>query len=283
METNYFEDRLIKKDIKKVKREYIGNIFSTKLNINMIKLIMKYLDIKYLYEFAKTSIYIFNIFIDYENFVLYKSLKEKAEKNICKIILKENKQGFGYFIKISDDLKILFINKFLTEEEEEKNKIKIIKENKEKEIDLNDRTIYSDLYDSIYIIEILENRDNIYDFFDYDNDTSKLNINDTLCIFNTNTNEDENIIYGELKSQKMDIINYVCQSNNKKDSIYQYSPILNLSNNKIIGFHDKYNKNDNNNVGILFKLYINGFKRENIIYKNKEKFNNKGVFKRIFR
>ena len=81
----------------------------------------------------------------------------------------------------------------------------------------------------------------------------------------------------------MDIINYVCQSNNKKNSIYQYSPILNLSNNKIIGFHDKYNKNDNNNVGILFKLYINEFKRENIIYKNKEKFNNKGVFKRIFR
>ena len=171
METNYFEDRLIKKDVKKVKREYIGNIFSTKLNINMIKLIMKYLDIKYLYEFAKTSIYIFNIFIDYENFVLYKSLKEKAEKNICKIILKENKQGFGYFIKIQNNLKALFINIPLTEEKK-KNKIKILKENKEKEIDLNNKTLYINYDNGISIIEISENKNYIHDFFDYDNDTS---------------------------------------------------------------------------------------------------------------
>ena len=229
METNYFEDRLIKKDIKKVKREYIDNIFSTKLNTNMIKLIMKYLDKNHLYEFAKTSIFIFNIFIDYENLVLYKSLKEKCEKNICKIIIKENKQGFGFFIKISNNLKVLFINKFLTEEEK-KNKIKIVIENKEKEIDLNNRTICSIHFEGVSIIEISENRDNISDFFDYDNDTSKLNINDTLCVFNTNTNEDENIIYGELKSQEKDknIFYYLCQSNNKKDSIYKYSPILNI-------------------------------------------------------
>ena len=127
MESNYFENRLIKKDIRKIKREYLDNIFSTKLKSSMTIIIMKYLDIKDLYEFAKTSIYIFNTFIDYENYVLYKSLQEKERKNICKIFLKEDKQGFGYFIKIQkNNLKALFINMPLTEEEK-KNKIKILK------------------------------------------------------------------------------------------------------------------------------------------------------------
>ena len=56
MEIN-FEDRLIRKDIKKIKRKYTDNIFSSKLNSNMLKIIMKYLDaifiwickIKYIY------------------------------------------------------------------------------------------------------------------------------------------------------------------------------------------------------------------------------------------
>ena len=62
MESNYFENRLIKKDIKKIKREYLDNIFSTKLKSSMTIIIMKYLDIKDLYEFAKL-LYIFLILL----------------------------------------------------------------------------------------------------------------------------------------------------------------------------------------------------------------------------
>ena len=285
MESNYFENRLIKKDIRKIKREYLDNIFSTKLKSSMTIIIMKYLDIKDLYEFAKTSIYIFNTFIDYENYVLYKSLQEKERKNICKIFLKEDKQGFGYFIKIQKiNLKALFINMPLTEEEK-KNKIKILKENKEKEIDLDNKTIYINYDNGISIIEISENKDNIHDFFDYDIDTSNLNINETLCVFNTNTKVDDNIIYGEFKSKEnaKNIFYYFAQNNNEKDIINKYSPIINISNNKLIGYHEQYKMNDNYNEGIFLKGYINLFIRENLINKTKDKFNNKGIYKRILR
>jgi hypothetical protein len=61
------QDRLINRDIKKIKRQHKENIFSTTLNYNLTKYIMDFLDIKNLYEFAKTCIFIFNSFIDYEN------------------------------------------------------------------------------------------------------------------------------------------------------------------------------------------------------------------------
>ena len=41
--------------------------------------------------------------------------------------------------------------------------------------------------------------------------------------------------------------------------------------------------NDNYNEGIFLKGYINLFIRENLINKTKDKFNNKGIYKRILR
>ena len=283
MEINNFKDRLIRKDIKKIKRNYIDNIFSTQLNSNMIKIIMKYLDIKYLYEFAKSSIYIFNAFIDYENFELYTSLQKAEKKNLCKIITERDNEGFGYFIKISDNLKVLFNNRSINHENTKK--IKVVKENKEKEIDLNNRIIFTDIYYGISIIEILEEKDDMHDFFDYD-DNSNLNNNEPLCIFNTNTKADESIIYGLLNSSEKDenIFYYLSQNNNNEDFVNRYSPILNLSNNKLIGFHFEYNENDNNNnKGISLKVFIDLFIRENLIYKNETKFIHKGAVKKILR
>ncbi len=39
-----FEDRLIKKEIKKIKRVYKDNIFSLKLNHDAVRVVMNYLD-----------------------------------------------------------------------------------------------------------------------------------------------------------------------------------------------------------------------------------------------
>ena len=80
MESNYFENRLIKKDIKKIKREYLDNIFSTKLKSSMTIIIMKYLDIKDLYEFAKL-LYIFLILLQIMKIMYYiNHYKKKKEK-----------------------------------------------------------------------------------------------------------------------------------------------------------------------------------------------------------
>ena len=50
---------------------------------------------------------------------------------------------------------------------------------------MNNRAIFIDYYIIISIIKIREEKDNIYNIFDYD-DNSNLNINEPLCIFNIN-------------------------------------------------------------------------------------------------
>ena len=48
------------------------------------------------------------------------------------------------------------------------NKINIIKDDKEIELNLNNRAIYIDKTKNISMIEILEDKDNIKDFFEYE-------------------------------------------------------------------------------------------------------------------
>ena len=77
------EDYLLKKSFKKIKRNYIENIFSKKSKTNITRNIMSYLDIKSRYEFAKTCIYTYNNFIDFENLIIPEKIKELSNKNIC--------------------------------------------------------------------------------------------------------------------------------------------------------------------------------------------------------
>ena len=94
------QDRLINRDIKKIKRQHKENIFSTSLNKNLTKYIMEFLDIKNLYEFAKTCIFIFNSFIDYENTLIFEKMKKQIKNKICTINLENGKKGIGYFSTI---------------------------------------------------------------------------------------------------------------------------------------------------------------------------------------
>ena len=261
----HFEDRLIKKDIKKIKKEYTDNIFSFKLNNNIIKIIMNYLDKEDLWEFAKTCIFIFNNYIDYENSLLYNKLKEKAKKRICKLLLNNDKQGLGFFVEITLSFKVLIININLIKESilGNTNKILIKIDNNEKEIDLNNRIIYIDEKLNISIIEILDKSDDIRDFFEYGYYIPLKNTNEYICIFDNQNNIKENIIYGILKNEnsKTNLI-YTCQNNN----IPFGCPIINILNEKIIGIHEKY---DNlNNVGYLLNDPIDSFIKQ-------KTFNNK--------
>ena len=72
-------DIFIKKSLKKIKREGINNIFSTKLKSNLTKYILNYLDIQSKFSFSKTCIFALNNFIDYENSLILDKVKNLHE------------------------------------------------------------------------------------------------------------------------------------------------------------------------------------------------------------
>lgn len=138
---------------------------------------MNYLDKNTLLEMAKTCTFIFNAFIDYENSLLRCKLEKVAKTRTCELLLENKKQGFGFFAKISFSLKVLIVNINLIKESilGKSNKLRIKIDNIEKEIDLNNRIIKKNESPKISIIEILDESDDINDFFEYDGNNSQLN------------------------------------------------------------------------------------------------------------
>jgi len=80
MDSKNDDDILIKTNIKKIKRQYKENIFSSKMKSNLTKYILNFLDFKSKLNFAKTSIYITNNFIENENSKTFDIVKELHEK-----------------------------------------------------------------------------------------------------------------------------------------------------------------------------------------------------------
>ena len=72
-------DIFIKRNLKKVKREIINNIFSSKMKNNLTKYILSYLDLQSKLNFAQTCIFILNNFIDYKNSIIYDKIKKIHE------------------------------------------------------------------------------------------------------------------------------------------------------------------------------------------------------------
>lgn len=68
-------DIYIIKIIKKIKREGKSNIFSERLKSNLTKYILNFLEPKTKFNFAKTSIFILNNFIDNENLIFLDKIK----------------------------------------------------------------------------------------------------------------------------------------------------------------------------------------------------------------
>ena len=79
------------------------------------------------------------------------------------------------------------------------------------------------------------------------------------------------VSYGIIKKVEKEIIynfNHLCSTERGSSG----GPILNLSNNKIIGIHKAAKKNDNYNIGLFLKYplseFINKIKKEEIIKKS---------------
>ena len=259
----------VKKSIKKINRNYSSNMFSEKLNKNLIYIIMNYLKLENRCKFRKSSIYINNTFIDYENKKISEEILKEIKKkdSMLKINLKNNKQGFCFLCKIpykygsyNTTKSIIINNDFINELEE--NKFKIINNNKIIEVDINNKFKHIDKDYNITIINIEEG---IYEFnnyfevqniFKYENDNEESEI----YILYYSNDKQINISFGELKkTEDKKIFIFL----NSKNDFPFGSPIFDYRTKSIIGYYKRYNNQKNYNEGQYMRYPLNNFIYEN--------------------
>ena len=181
--------------------------------------------------------------------------------SICKIE-NRNGNGTGFFCKIFNQ-KLLITNNHVINEEIIKNKniIKVkINDNKIKK-DIKIKDYYTSIEYDITIIEINNNDENI-NYLEIDDDILDENINiDNKSIYiiqypKYGNEQKAAVSYGILNKiqDKFNIIHY-CSTDHGSSG----SPILGLSNKKIIGIHKEGISNHNFNRGTLLKYPINEY------------------------
>ena len=202
-----------------------------------------------------------------------KKIIDQMQYSICKI---NNKcgRGTGFFCYIPYEktkIPVMITNNHIINEE-------IIKNNKIIRVTLNDdkqyidikldnkRKIYTNIKDDITIIEIKDEKKEIKEFLEIDPNIFKNNIN----LFN------ENIYllqYPKYLHMQIASVSYgfLREINNNSDIILSCStesgssgsPILNISNNKVIGIHKESSSTYNYNKGIILRIPIDGFIKKN--------------------
>ena len=194
---------------------------------------------------------------------------EQMKDCICKIKSKNGK-GTGFFCSIrnkEEEIKVLITSCFILDKkilnETGSIALTINNDKEEKTIELNEkRKIYSNKDYNITIVEIKEKKDEINNFLELDENILKDDyniLNESIYILQyakLGKEQLASVSYGMLKEiEDFDIINF-CST--KSGSIG--SPILNLSNNKVIGVHrEASTKNSPNNKGTFLKNPIEEF------------------------
>ena len=219
---------------------------------------------------------------EYYNFreekLLDNKLNQKTKRSIFKIKIKDAVFKKGFFCNIplkekgeNETMNSIFINDYLINENDNLfgNEIEAHLDNDEKisiQID-NSRKIYIIKNFKISIIEI-KKEDKICNdipFLEIENDIKKDKTNAYLFHF---LNNKFNISNCEISNISDNNFNVTCSCN--EDSIYQ--PIINSSNNKIIGILYKNENGQNSNIGILIKYLLNEIEEINFNYLNKKKY-----------
>ena len=231
------------------------------------------------------------------------SLLDDVKKYICKIYVDKFIKGIGFFCYIPFDEKSylmpsLITNSHLINEKNKKIKIKILSNSNNKEvirsIDLTDkREKYRSVKYDTTIIEIKPNKDKIKYFLELDENINKQNSNEIyseksiyiIDYYNYHNSKTIGISLGTLKKisekNKFDIY-LLCSSK----ASFSGSPILFLSNNKVIGIQKEISNNiyDFNKGTFLkypIKEFINKGKKMNKIIltvKIEEKDINKNIY-----
>ena len=186
----------------------------------------------------------------------------QIKNNICKIYLDNGSKGTGFFCKIPIEknnnenlMTVLITNNHLIDEKYLKKDSQItitINNNKIKyNLIIGKRIIYtSEKYDTT-IIQIYEDKDDIHDFLELDYDIKEENyinlyIKKSIYILQYPNSERASVSYGiiqDIDSKEKFHIRHLCCTEKGSSG----SPIMDLSNNKLIGIHKGTNKKYNYN------------------------------------
>jgi len=196
-------------------------------------------------------------------------IKEQMETCIFKIFVPNSKIiSTGFFCLIpfqNKNLPVMITNNHVLNEETLKKEqfIPIELNNLNIRIQINDnRKIYTNWKYDITIIEIIPEKDNIFNFLEIDEEITFKN--DIKCleldlisssIYLLYSAESLLVSYGIIRNIKEERILHLCNTGECSSG----APILNLSKNKVIGIHVGSLSNIKYNIGTLLKYPINEF------------------------
>ena len=193
-------------------------------------------------------------------------IMDQMKSKVCKLKLNNGTKGSGFFCKIPFQNKmipVLITNNHIIDEKElnnENQKIyfstynnKELNQKNPEYIELKNRMKYTSVEYDITIIEVKES-DNIKDFLDLELEKNNVHYNkETIYILHYPNDENISVSYGIINNIREDKkYEFIHFCNTEKSS--SGSPILDLSNNKIIGIH-KGTKN-NHNLGSFINYPI---------------------------
>ena len=188
-------------------------------------------------------------------------ISEQLIKCICKI----NKKGSGFFCLIpygNKSLPVLISAAHIISIKEDLKEISLEINDSLKIIELNEeRKTFTDLYLDITIIEIIPEKDHIYDFLMLDDNLFKdysieMLKNESIYILHFDFNS-KIISYGAIKQTSENNIYHSCNTQNLSGG----APMISLSSGKIIGLHIGAKKKYN--FGTFLKIPITQFINSN--------------------
>jgi hypothetical protein len=245
------------------------------------------------------SVYPNPLFVDGVKIIL-----QQLQKSICRICNKYGTEGTGFFCEIpignEKRLPVFITNnhiideKILNDEKEISIKINFGNNLISKTIKLKDRFKYTDKCNDITIIEMKKEKNDFYEYLEIDDDIfeDKNYIgyfgNSIYMLHYPNKLKDDKpaVSLGVIKNginEKSNFIHYCCEGYGSSGS-----PILNLSNNKIIGIHIKTSDIKEYNIGLFLKNSIMDFidkynkkgNKNNILYFFQNLINKINIIKR---
>ena len=204
----------------------------------------------------------------------------KAKKAICEINL-PNGYGSGFFCKIpyTEDNNqlipaLITCNHVLSKDLIKTNNINIILNGQTKTLSLNKRKIWTDEKIDFTCIEIKEKEDNIYTFFNLDDNvfTNELYLNQNVIIYGINKNKigSKLVFSNGIINKSYDCnFEYTCNT----DSGCSGGCIVNQTYNSVIGIHQGEKKGTGNknavNLGIFIRDIIKYIKEnKNVLVSN---------------
>ena len=203
------------------------------------------------------------------------TLLNQMKNCICKIKINQT-NGTGFFCTIpygNETMNVLMTNNHIINKNDynENNKLNLfINDDKDAKIlilKIERKTYFNEKYD-LAMIELKED-DNINHFLELDDNLFKNEINAfyediSIYVIQYPLGNNAAVSYGFSNGINDFEINHTCSTEHGSSG----SPILNLSNNKIIGIHKQSAKNFNYNIGTCLQFPLNDFFEKNEIDNN---------------